>query len=353
MTNGMTIEIAGRLIGSDHRPYIIAEMSGNHNGSLDRALQIVEAAAASGVDAIKLQTYTADTMTLDIDQGEFLISDPNSLWSGNTLYRLYQEAHTPWEWHRPIFDRCRELGVHAFSSPFDVTAVEFLESLDVPAYKIASFEIVDIPLIKFVAATGKPMIISTGMATPSEIDEAVRAARDAGCKHLALLKCTSNYPATPAGSNLSTIPHMARMFDCPVGLSDHTLGIGVPVASVALGAVIIEKHVTLDRAEGGVDAAFSLEPAELRALVEESERAWQAVGTVAYGPTAQERPSLVHRRSLYVTRDLKAGDCLTLENVRAIRPGKGLAPKHLDALLGRQIRCDVPRGTPCSWDMLA
>lgn len=348
-----SIRIGARQIGIGHPPFVIAEMSGNHNGSLDRALEIVEAAARAGAHALKIQTYTADTMTLDLDRDEFFIADPDSLWKGTSLYKLYQQAYTPWEWHAEIFARAQALGMIAFSSPFDATAVDFLESLNVPCYKIASFENVDLPLIRKVAATGKPMIISTGMATVAEIDEAVRTARAAGCRDLVLLKCTSSYPATPEHSNLATIPHLKQLFGCQVGLSDHTLGIGAALASVTLGATVIEKHFTLSRAEGGVDAAFSLEPAELRALVEESERARQAVGVVRYGRTAAEEKSLVFRRSLYIAEDMKAGEVLNARNLRAIRPGLGLPPKHYDELLGRRVGRDVRRGTPMSWDLLA
>lgn len=350
--NQQYIEIAGREIGAFLPPFIIAEMSGNHNQSLERALQIVEAAAKAGAHALKIQTYTADTMTLDIEQGDFFISDNKSLWKGKSLYNLYQQAYTPWEWHKPIFDRCKELGLIGFSTPFDKTAVDFLESLDVPCYKIASFENIDLPLIRKVAATGKPMFISTGMATVAELDEAVRTAREAGCNDLVLLKCTSTYPASPENANILTIPHMRYLFQCQVGLSDHTAGIGVAVASVALGATVIEKHFTLSRADGGVDAAFSLEPAEMRALVIESERAWQALGKVHYGPTEKEKESLKFRRSLYVTHDMKAGDVFTRENIRAIRPGFGLPPKYYDFLLGKKVKRDVTKGTPVSWDML-
>ena len=347
------VRIANRRIGRQCPPFIIAEMSGNHNQSLDRALQIVEAAAKAGAHALKIQTYTADTMTIDLDKGEFFISDDDSLWKGKSLYKLYQEAYTPWEWHKPIFDRCRELGMIGFSTPFDTTAVDFLETLDVPCYKIASFENTDLPLIRKAAATGKPMIISTGMANISEIDETVRTARAAGCNDLALLKCTSTYPASPENSNLLTIPHMRDLFGCEVGLSDHTMGIGVSVASIALGASVVEKHFTLRRADGGVDSAFSLEPEELQALVIESERAWQALGKVSYGPTSAEKESLRYRRSLYVVQDLKAGETLTLQNLRAIRPGYGLAPKYLDLLLGRKIRQDTKKGTPVDWDLVS
>lgn len=346
------ILIADRQIGINHPPFIIAEMSGNHNRSLDRALEIVDAAAASGAHALKLQTYTADTMTLDIREREFFIEDPNSLWKGRSLYDLYQEAHTPWEWHKPIFDRCRELGLIYLSTPFDDTSVDFLESLNVPCYKIASFENTDIPLIRKVALTGKPMIISTGMATVAELDETVRTAREAGCKDIILLKCTSTYPSTPENTNIRTIPHMRELFDVQVGLSDHSMGTGVAVAAVALGATVIEKHFTLSRADGGVDSAFSLEPEEMRSLVVETERAWQSLGRVTYGATEKEKMSLMYRRSLYVARDMEAGDTFTPENLRAVRPGLGLPPKYQDTLMGRKVRCAVRKGTPVSWDML-
>lgn len=346
------IKIADRLIGTGQPPFIIAEMSGNHNQSLQRALEIVEAAAKSGVHALKLQTYTADTMTLDLDEGEFFIEDPNSLWKGTSLYKLYQQAYTPWEWHKPIFDRCKELGMIAFSTPFDETAVDFLESLDLPCYKIASFENTDIPLIRKVAATGKPMIVSTGMATVAELDETVCAARESGCKDIILLKCTSTYPATPENTNILTIPHMRELFGVQVGLSDHTMGIGVAVASVAFGATVIEKHFTLRRADGGIDSAFSIEPEEMKALVMETERAWQALGQVSYGPTDAEKKSIQFRRSLYVVQDLKAGDVLTRDNVRAIRPGLGLPPKYYEQVMGMAVKQDVKRGTALEWSLL-
>lgn len=346
------IIVEGRKIGPNHRPFIIAEMSGNHNQSLERALAIVEAAAKAGAHALKIQTYTADTMTLNLENPEFKIEDSDSLWKGNTLYQLYQQAYTPWEWHKPIFDRARELGMIPFSTPFDETAVDFLEELDVPMYKIASFENTDIPLIKKVASTGKPMIISTGMATVAELDETVRAAREAGCKDLILLKCTSTYPASPENTNILTIPHMRELFNCQVGLSDHTMGVGVAVASVALGATVIEKHFTLSRADGGVDSAFSMEPDEMKALVVETERAWQALGEVKYGPTEKERASLKFRRSLYVAKDMKAGEEFTKENLRIIRPGYGLEPKYYEQLIGRKVKRDIKMGTPVTWDIL-
>lgn len=352
MNNYTEINISGRAIGRGHAPFVIAEMSGNHNQSLERALEIVEAAARTGAHALKIQTYTPDTMTLDLDEREFHISDPNSLWAGTSLYKLYGEAYTPWEWHKPIFDRARELGIIPFSTPFDDTAVDFLETLGVPCYKIASFENTDLPLIRRVAATGKPLIISTGMATVAELDETVRAAREAGCKDLILLKCTSTYPATAENTNILTIPHLRELFGCEVGLSDHTMGVGVSVASVALGATVVEKHFTLSRADGGVDSAFSMEPAEMAQLVVESERAWQALGQVSYGPTEAEKKSVQFRRSLYVVKDLNAGDVLTRENVRAIRPGLGLQTKYLEQMLGKTVKQNVKRGTALVWDIV-
>ncbi|NJO32922.1 MAG: pseudaminic acid synthase [Rhodospirillales bacterium] len=352
MTQARPIEIGKYCLRPGQPPLIIAEMSGNHNGSLDRALEIVEMAAKAGAHALKLQTYTADTMTIDVSEREFFISDPNSLWNGTSLYKLYKQAHTPWDWHKPIFDRCRQLGVIGFSTPFDATAVDFLEGLDVPCYKIASFENIDIPLVRKVAATGKPLIISTGLASVAELGATVQAAREAGAEDLILLKCTSAYPASPENSNLNTISHMRELFGCHIGLSDHTMGIGAAIAGAALGAVAIEKHVTLRRADGGVDSAFSLEPEELAALIMESKRAVEAMGCVSYGPTEAERKTLVYRRSLYIVADLKAGDVLTRDNVRAIRPGLGLPPGDLDRVLGRRINSDAPRGTPLSWKLL-
>lgn len=346
------MEIAERKIGKDSPPFIIAEMSGNHNGSLERALAIAKAAARSGAHALKLQTYTADTMTLDIKEGEFFINDPNSPWKGSSLYELYKKAYTPWEWHETIFKKCKELGIICFSTPFDETAVDFLESLGAPCYKIASFENVHLPLIKKAAQTGKPLIISTGMASLEELDEAVGTARQNGCKDLIFLKCTSSYPSTPKGSNILTIPHIRDFFNCEAGLSDHTPGIGVAVASVALGATVVEKHFTLSRADGGVDAAFSIEPEEMRALVQETERAWQSLGKVTYGTTEQEKGSMMFRRSLYIAKDIKAGEVFTKENLRIVRPGNGLAPKHYEALLGKKAARDIKKGTPASWDLV-
>jgi pseudaminic acid synthase len=346
------IKIQSRMIGPNHPPFIIAEMSGNHNHSLERALEIVEAAAKAGAHALKIQTYTADTMTLNLAKKDFMIDDKDSLWSGNNLYQLYQQAYTPWEWHQPIFDRCLELGLIPFSTPFDESAVDFLEDLNIPLYKIASFENNHIPLIKKVASTGKPMIISTGMATLAELDETVRTARNAGCKDIILLKCTSTYPATPENTNISTIPHMRELFNCQVGLSDHTMGIGVSIASVTLEATVIEKHFTLSRADGGVDSAFSMEPDEMHSLVVETERAWQAIGNVTYGATGQERNSMQFRRSIYITKDLKAGDIFTKDNLRVIRPGYGLAPKYYEQLLGKKATIDIKAGTPTDWTIL-
>jgi pseudaminic acid synthase len=348
-----SISIGNQTVGGGEAPFIVAEMSGNHNQSLERALAIVDAAADAGAHAVKIQTYTADTMTIDLAEREFSIRDKGSLWQGKSLYKLYEEAHTPWEWHGPIFQRCRERGMVCFSSPFDHSAVEFLETLDVPCYKIASFENIDLPLIRKCAATGKPVIISTGMASLSELEDAVRAAREAGCSQLILLKCTSTYPAEPDNSHIRTIPHLRELFGCEVGLSDHTMGVGVAVASVALGAALIEKHFTLRRADGGVDSAFSLEPEELRTLVIEAERAWHALGQVHYGPTKAEQASLQYRRSLYVVRDLRAGDTLSEENVRAIRPGLGLPPKWIDQVLGKTVCRDVGRGTPLTLDLIS
>ena len=339
-------------LGRCRPPFIIAELSANHNGSLERALEIVDAAAEAGAQAVKLQTYTADTMTIDKEDGEFLITDPDSLWTGYSLYRLYAEAHTPWEWHQPIFQRARQHGLIAFSAPFDETAVDFLEELNVPAYKIASFECVDLPLIRRVAATGKPMIISTGLATVSEIESAVQAARAGGCTELALLKCTSSYPSTPENSNILTIPHMREMFGCEIGLSDHTLGIGAAMAAVAHGASIVEKHVTLRREDGGFDSAFSLEPEELKALVEDSERAWQALGSVRYGASEAERESTIYRRSLYFVKNLAAGEMVTSDSVRSIRPGYGLSPAYIEVIIGKRLKQAVSPGTPVGWQIV-
>jgi pseudaminic acid synthase len=339
-------------VGGGCPPFVIAEMSGNHNQSLERALQIVDAAAASGAHGLKIQTYTADTITLDCEGEDFVISDPNSLWAGQSLYKLYQEAHTPWEWHARIFDRARHHGMIAFSTPFDETAVDFLEGLDTPCYKIASFENNDLPLLSKVAATGKPLIVSTGMASIAELDELVKTVRNAGCHDLVLLKCTSTYPATPENTNLRTIPHLREMFGCEVGLSDHTMGVGAALAAVALGATVIEKHFTLSRAEGGVDSAFSMEPEEMRLLVSESQKAWQALGSVRYGPTDAERRSMAFRRSIYVARDMVEGESFSRENLRIVRPGWGLPPKFFDTLIGKRPTHPLKKGTPLTWDVV-
>ena len=346
------MKIGERGVGAGSPPLVIAEMSGNHNQSLERAFEIVDAAAQSGAHALKIQTYTAETMTIDIREREFFISDEKSLWKGESLFDLYKKAYTPWEWHEAIFDRAKKQKMLAFSTPFDRTAVDFLENLNVPCYKIASFENTDLPLIRYVAATGKPMIISTGMATFAELDETVDAARSAGCSDLILLKCTSTYPSTPDDSNILTIPEMRSRYGCEIGISDHTMGIGVSVAAVALGATVIEKHFTLQRSDGGVDSAFSMEPQEMAQLVIETERAWQSMGKVQHGPTEKEKASLVFRRSLYVVADVKAGEKLTSVNVRAIRPGNGIAPKFYDEVIGKTAKRDIARGTPLSHDLI-
>ena len=340
-------------IGKDFPPFIIAEMSGNHNQSLQRALEIVEVAAATGAHALKLQTYTADTMTLDIKNDEFLISDEKNLWKGQSLYDLYKQAYTPWEWHEPIKKRANELGMICFSTPFDITALEFLEDLKMPAYKIASFENTHLPLIKKVASKGKPMIISTGMASISELGELVSTIRKGGCEQFVLLKCTSSYPASPESSNLLTIPHMRELFNCEVGLSDHTMGIGTSVAAVAQGATVIEKHFTIRRSDGGVDSAFSMEPEEMKQLVIETKRAWQSLGKVFYGPTELEKESKFYSRSLYIAKDMKKGDVLTEENLCIIRPGLGLSPKYYDVILGRKVTQNLIKGTAVSWALVS
>lgn len=346
------MQIGDRRLGSDSRPFVVAEMSGNHNQSLDRAMAIVDAAADVGADAIKLQTYTADTLTLDVQHGDFVIADPDSPWAGQHLHALYRAAYTPWEWHAPIFDYARRRGLIAFSSPFDETAVDFLETLRVPAYKIASFELVHLPLIRKAAAAGKPLIMSTGMATFEEIASAVTAARTAGCRELLLLKCTSTYPAPASSSNLRTLPHLRDAFECEVGLSDHTTGIGAAVAAVAQGAVFIEKHLTLSRADGGVDSTFSMEPQEFKMLVDEAARAWEALGQVSYGPTDSDRASVALRRSIYVAQDIPAGTTLSEAHIRVVRPGGGLAPAFYEAVLGRITTRDARRGTPLTWELL-
>lgn len=340
------------MVGETHRPFVLAEMSGNHNGSLDRALAIVDAVAASGAQGLKLQTYRPDTITIDHDGPAFRVASDHELWGGENLYSLYERAHTPWEWHAPIFERAREQGLVVFSSPFDRTAIDLLEDLQAPAYKIASAEIVDLPLIRLAASTGKPLIISTGTAVIGEIAAAVQAAREGGCSELIVLGCTASYPASPEDSNLRGLPMIADLFDCVVGLSDHTPGIGAAVAAVALGARLIEKHVTLSRDDGGVDSAFSLNPAELESLATETERAWQALGVPRIGPTAAEAQMLKLRRSLYVVQDVRAGDLVTAENVRSIRPAGGLAPDTISLVLGRRFTADVSRGTALTWDVI-
>lgn len=341
-----SIRIGNVNIGAGSPPFIVAEMSGNHNQSLKRALDIVDAAADAGAHALKIQTYTADTMTIDIKQEEFVINDPKSLWNGRSLYDLYKEAATPWDWHEEIFDRCKQHGILGFSTPFDETSVDFLEDLGVPCYKIASFEIVDIPLIKKVASTGKPLFMSTGMATIDEINEAVAAAKEAGGDEIVLLKCTSSYPASPENSNIITINDMKQRFGCLVGISDHTIGTGVSVASVAIGAAMIEKHFTISRKDGGVDAAFSMEPEDLKNLVKDSLSAWQSIGKISYGPTMEEKGSMRFRRSIYIVKEMKAGDIFTKNNVRSIRPAFGLPPKFYDDLIGKKIKKDAKMGTP-------
>lgn len=344
------ITISNTKIGTEYPPFIVAEISANHNQSLERALQIVDAAKAAGAHAVKLQTYTADTITMNVQRNEFLISDKKSLWCGKTLYELYLEAYTPWEWHKPIFERCQKHGLIAFSTPFDESSVDFLEKLNVPCYKIASLEITYLDLIKKAASTGKPLIISTGTASLAEIDDAVAAARQSGCKDIVLLKCTSAYPASAEASNLLTLPHLAEGFGTVVGLSDHTPGIGVAIASIPLGARLIEKHFTLSRADGGLDSAFSLEPQELSALVVESGNAWRALGGVCYGPTESEKTTFLHRRSLYFSQDIPAGGIATKDNVRVIRPGLGLPPKEYEHILGLKLKHSVKRGDPVSWE---
>lgn len=346
-----SIDLNGIRIGKNNPPFIIAEMSGNHMGSFERAKKIIEEVAKSKAQAIKLQTYTADTMTIDIREREFYIEDDKSIWNHRSLYDLYNEAHTPWDWHSDLFEYARSLGLIAFSTPFDSTAVDFLENLNVPMYKIASFEITDLDLIEKVASTGKPVIISTGMATISEIAEAVSTAKKSGCSNLILLKCTSSYPATAEDANLTTIPHLGEIFECQVGISDHTLGIGVSIAAVSFGATVIEKHITLNRNDGAVDSLFSLEPSELKNLVIESDLARKSVGSVNYGPLQNEELSKSHRRSLYIVKNLKKGDELDNSNLRAIRPGKGLEVKFRKNLIGKKVKKDIKIGTPASWDL--
>lgn len=347
-----TITIGEKTIGPGLPPFIIAEMSGNHGQSKEKAMALIDAAAETGAHAIKFQTYTPDTITLDVHDNEFFIADSDSLWEGNSLYNLYKEAMTPWEWHKELFDYATSKGLIAFSTPFDLSAVDFLETLNPPCYKIASFENIDHGLLAKVAQTGKPVIVSTGMATQAELAESVEVLRENGCKDLILLKCTSNYPARPVDANLKTIPHLSELFDCQVGLSDHTPGVGVAVAAVALGATVVEKHFVLDRSGGEVDAAFSLEPHEIKLLVEETERAAVALGKVTYGATEKEKASTVHRRSLYIAQDIEAGTVLTEKNLRSVRPGLGLPPKYLNRLLGKPVTRSVKKGTPMSWDLI-
>ncbi|MDY0273151.1 MAG: pseudaminic acid synthase [Advenella sp.] len=345
-----SISINGRKIGPTYFPYIIAELSANHNGKFETAIKIIEEAKKAGADAVKLQSYTADTITLNSDSEEFQIH--GGLWDGKTLYQLYQEAHMPWEWHKPLFEHARKLDITIFSSPFDNTAVDLLEDLNVPAYKIASFEAVDLPLIKYVASTGKPMIISTGMADAEEIQEAIEAARDGGCKELAILHCVSGYPAPAEDYNLRTIPDMINRFGLVTGLSDHTLDNTTAIASVVLGASIIEKHFTLDRSGGGPDDSFSLEPAELAALCRDSKTAWSALGKVNYGRKSSEQENVKFRRSLYFVKDMKAGDVITADCIRSVRPGFGLAPKYFDEVLGKRVIRDVVRAMPVAWEQI-
>ncbi len=353
MNKGPEVYIAERKIATTEAPFVIAELSGNHSQSLEVAIEMIEQAAKAGVDAIKLQTYTADTMTLDCDHKDFQILEGDSLWQGNSLHKLYQKAYTPWEWHETLFDKARSLGLIAFSSPFDISAVDFLEKLDVPCYKIASFENNDIPLIAHIAKTGKPVIISTGMASLTEISEAIDCLKENGCSQIVLLKCTSAYPALPSQANLSTIPHLRSTFGCEVGISDHSLGIGVSIAGVALGASVIEKHFVLSRDDGGVDAAFSLEPTEFKCLVNESKSAAQSIGEVLYGGDSTEQNSKKYRRSIYIAQDLKSGQKLTVDNIKVVRPGFGLAPKFYTQVLGQTINQDLNKGTPLSWELLS
>lgn len=346
----LSVTIDGHKIGRDHSPYVIAELSANHNGDLNQALRIIDAAVEAGADALKIQTYTPDTMTIDSDKDDFQVR--GGLWDGYSLHKLYEWAHTPWDWHEALFAHARKRGITMFSTPFDPTAADLLEELGAPAYKIASFEAIDLALIRYVAAKGKPMIISTGMANLEEIDEAVRAARAGGCEELVLLQCVSGYPAPAADYNLATLADMERRFGVPIGLSDHTLNNVSAIASVALGAAVIEKHFTLDRDGGGPDDSFSLEPTDLEQLCRDARIAWEAVGTVDYGLKSSERSNTVFRRSLYAVRDIPKGSLITAEHVRSIRPGYGLAPKHLDSVIGSRAKVDIPRATAIAWSQL-
>ena len=351
LVGSKSFKIGNTSIGRDHAPFVIAEISGNHRQELSLALELIDSVIKAGADAIKLQTYTAETMTLNLKKNEFLVSG-NKLWDGANLYDLYAKASTPWEWHKEIFEFCKARNVPCFSSPFDSTAVELLESLNAPAYKIASFECIDIPLIKRVAKTGKPVIISTGMASLSEINDAVTAFKEAGGKDYALLKCTSSYPASPKNSHLLTRPHMTELFKCQVGLSDHTLGMGTAIASIALGATIIEKHVTMARDNGAVDSEFSLEPHEFGMMVKEIKTAWESLGSIHYGTTDDDRNNLKYRRSIYIAEDVKKGEVLNQKNLRCVRPGLGLPPKHYETLIGKKVNRDLEKGTAMSWDFL-
>ncbi|MDC1450348.1 pseudaminic acid synthase [Candidatus Thioglobus sp.] len=345
------IKIGNILVGEKHPPFIVAEMSGNHNQSIENALEIVEKVAKSGAHAIKLQTYTADTLTINKNDGDFFLNDKNSLWNGMSMYELYELAHTPWEWHKQIFKRCDELGLLCFSSPFDVTAVDFLEGLNCPCYKIGSTENTDVELLKKVALTGKPLIISTGMATIEELGQMLSIVTEAGCQDLILLKCTAAYPARASDANLLTIPHMRDLLGCQIGLSDHTLGVGVAIASIAMGATMVEKHFTISRQDGGVDAAFSMEPNEFKLMVEETKTAWESIGTITYGPIKSENSNL-SRRSLYFVEDIKKGELITKNNMRSIRPGYGLPVKYIDDILGMRVTSNVKRGTRVNWNLV-
>jgi len=346
------VRIGNREISSGHKPFIVAEMSGNHNNSLDRALEILTQASKAGVDAVKLQTYTADTITLDAHKEDFIINDENSLWNGMRMYDLYRKASTPWDWHEEIFNKAKELGILCFSSPFDETAVDFLEDINTPAYKIASFENTHLPLIKKIISTGKPVIMSTGMASISELSESVSVLTEKYLDNFALLKCTSTYPAKASESNIITIPHMKKLFNCQVGLSDHTIGIGTSIAAVAHGASIIEKHFTLDKEDKGVDSAFSINPKEMNQLVNESRQAWESLGVIKYGPTKSEKESVKRRRSIYVSVDILENQILSEKNIKVVRPGYGLPPKHYDSLLGMRANKNLYKGTPIDWGMV-
>jgi pseudaminic acid synthase len=348
-----SINLGKTQVGLSHRPVVIAELSGNHGGSLERALNLVRAAAASGVDGIKLQTYTPETMTLNIARNEFIIGESSSLWSGRSLFDLYVEGQTPWEWHGPIFALAKDLDLLAFSTPFDSSAAEFLDRLGAPCFKIASSENTDLPLIRKVASFGKPIIISTGMATLSEIEDAVGAARISGCKDLILLKCSASYPADSVEANLRTIPNMREIFDCEVGISDHTLGIGTSITAVALGATLIEKHFTLDKLDGAVDSKFSMDPAEMKQLVGDVKESWASLGNVKYGPSKSEELSIRYRRSLYVVEDMQLGETISSKNVRAIRPGLGMPIKNLDIVIGRRVNQKILKGTPLTWEIIS